>query len=492
LALLFVLLLLHIHAHGSAALSVLFFLPVAAATLWFSWWFNGNRSWTRWTVVRAALRIVFLLAFFCFLLSLFAYETDIHDAWWQTVPVVFAMVLLVPVRALPGLTVLACCVYLLTHYFVVCRHRRLPLALTMAWSGLYLYFGLTAFYYNTFSGATAEDVAAQDGVTVLMKNPDTSCSIFTTSQRHCPMRIFPRGLVRDPVTGRFVASYGSTPQITPRTTSSLWGFDPETQEIHFFKELSDTNQVRDLWFGGGERRFAVSGWSGRGGRRIFVYSLDDWSLMQTIEVERGPTDWGPFMVALVDAHVYTVTCWFPEVFMHHVESGAMVARYNGWKSGVTIFGGCFHTGAVAPRRKRLYVMNMDFRRQLLEFDLTDLSLQRSLDLPSGGFGLTVNEDAGRIFVMNHFPNLLIEIDLDTLDIVGGYPGIYNARYLAYDERRRRVYVADWSEGRLRVLDLNSGRYTRSYDVGGKPSAVIMDGDRLYVHSVVGIVQIDLD
>ncbi len=489
LLVIFVLLLLHMFVHGSIYLTILTFLPVVAVTLWFSWWFNGRRSWTRWTIVRALLRVVFLSTLFGALLALFAYETDMHDAWSQHVPLVSTALPFNVIKALPGLTALMLGAYVLTHYFVVFRHRLLPMVVPMAWGVAWLYIGITGFYYNTFSGMTADLVAAQDGVTVLFENPDTSCSIFTASEQQCPVRIFPRGLVRDPVTGRFVAAFGSTLHVSPRRASRLLAFDPHSNRANSFEELKDTNQFRDLWFSGKERRFAVSGWNDR---RILVYSLDDWSLLQMIEVERGPTDWGPFLVALVDAHVYTVTCWIPEVFMHHVESGALVARYNGWESGVAMFGGCFHMGAMAPRRKRLYVLNLALSKQLLEFDLADLSLLRSLDLPTiGGYGLTVNEDAGRIFVQNHFPNLLFEIDIDTLEIVGEYPGIHNARYIAYDERRRRVYVADWLEGRLHVLDLDSGRYTRSYEVGAKPSAVFLDGDHVYVHSVVGIVRIDL-
>ncbi len=486
----YTILLLHTFVHGSILLSTVTFLPVIALTLWFSWWFNGRRSWTRWAIVSAALRVLFLYASLGILLYLIVYRSDVHDAWSRQIPLIFTMVPIIPAKALPGFTALMFGAYAVTHYFIVFRLRRLPLLVTIAFLVAWLYCGVVAFYFNTFPGSTADEVASQDGVTVLLRNPDVSCSIFSARKRRCPVRAFPRGMVRDPVTGRFVLAFGSSLRVSPRSESNLLAVDPQSNEIYSFEEMKGTNQVRDFWFDGHERLFAASA---MGRSEIDVYSLDDWSLRRTIKVEKGPTDWDPFYVALMDDYVYVVKYWFPEVLKYEIESGVLVARYDGWKSGVAFFGGCFHMAAIAPRRRRLYVLNLASSKQLLEFDLDDLSLLRSLDLPViGGFGLSVNEEAGRIFIQNYFPNVVLDVDIDTLEITKQYQGIYNLRYLTYDEKRRRIYEADWAEGILKVLDIDSDRYIRSYLVGGKPSAIMLVADHLYVHSMVGVVRIDLD
>lgn len=490
LAAIYAIICLHTFVHGSILLSIATFLPVVALTLWFSWWFNGRRSWTRWAIVSASLRVFFLSAFLGVALDLIAYESGVHDAWSRQIPLIFATVPIIPIKALPGFTALMFGAYLVAYYFIVFRLKRLPLLVTITFLAAWLYCGVVLFYFNTFPGSTADEVASQSGVSVLFPNQDVSCSIFSAGERRCSVRVFPRGMARDPVTGRFVLAFGSSLRVSPRGESNLLAFDPQNNEIYSFKEMKGTNQVRDIWFEGHERLFAASA---MGRSEIDVYSLDDWSLRRTIKVEKGPTDWDPFYVALQGKYVYVVKYWFPEILKYEIESGMLVARYDGWKSGVAIFGGCFHMAAIAPRHKRLYVLNLAFSKQLLEFDLADLSLLRSLDLPAfGGYGLSVNEEAGRIFIQNYFPSVVLDVDIDTLKITKKHQGIYNLRYLTYDEKRRCIYEADWVEGMIKVLDIDSDRYIRSYLVGGKPSAVMLVGDHLYVHSVVGVVRIDLD
>jgi DNA-binding beta-propeller fold protein YncE len=127
---------------------------------------------------------------------------------------------------------------------------------------------------------------------------------------------------------------------------------------------------------------------------------------------------------------------------------------------------------------------------LVEVGLDDFAMRREMRLPSG---ITIFSLPGahRVLLPSYYQPKIFEVDLDRWKLVRTIHAAPNIFSLAYDEGRRLIYATSRTTGTLQVIDYNSGRVVREDVIGNKAQPLYDDGDRLFIGSEFGIIEIDL-
>ncbi len=131
-----------------------------------------------------------------------------------------------------------------------------------------------------------------------------------------------------------------------------------------------------------------------------------------------------------------------------------------------------------------------YELSLVEIGLDDFAIRREMRLPSG---VTIFPIPGthRVLLTSYYQPKIFEVDLERWELVRTIHAAPNIFCLVYDEGRRLIYATSRTTGTLQVIDYNSGRVVREDVIGNKAQPLYDDGDRLFIGSEFGIIEIDL-
>ena len=142
-------------------------------------------------------------------------------------------------------------------------------------------------------------------------------------------------------------------------------------------------------------------------------------------------------------------------------------------------GGQFPDGlAYDPAHARLFVSD-EAGGALRVFDAKALKPLGSVALGGEAGNDRYDPASGHIFVCDQTKDGLAEVDPVTLKVLRAFPVARGTHPhgLWVDGPRRRAYLACQGDGRLRVLDLDSGRVLQDLPVGEDPDVLAWDGGR---------------
>src|SRR5438067_4004534 len=99
---------------------------------------------------------------------------------------------------------------------------------------------------------------------------------------------------------------------------------------------------------------------------------------------------------------------------------------------------------------------------------------RTVAVGLGPSAVAVAEDSGRVFVANYNDGSVSVLDARSGDFLRTVPVGTAPDALAVDERTGRVFVANLSDDSVSVLDAHSGDLLRTTAVGQGPTALAVD------------------
>lgn len=121
-------------------------------------------------------------------------------------------------------------------------------------------------------------------------------------------------------------------------------------------------------------------------------------------------------------------------------------------------------------------------------DMTSLVAGETLALPSGASVMTYSPGAKSVYVAGNSvrqPNgkmagRIFEVDLTTRKVTRTLTTMPNVSALWVADETQQLWVASRTQEKLEVLDLQTGKTLKTLDVGEKPVAFAVSGNRLYV------------
>ncbi len=137
-------------------------------------------------------------------------------------------------------------------------------------------------------------------------------------------------------------------------------------------------------------------------------------------------------------------------------------------------------------RNRVYLADL-YREKLLEFDATDLVVQRELPLPGVAQDMAVSADGTHLFVARVGQPLLV-LDLASGGTVASLQAASHGRHVALSADGARLAVTT-SIGGVHLVDVPGLAVIRSWNLGGTPGrpAFAPDGELLVVPNADGWV-----
>ncbi len=477
-------LMLELQWHRSKVLAMLSALPAVWLAAWFSKWLEGG--WTRTAVRWAAVRGVLLLLLLLVLLLLLDHQHKDRGAWGIWIPAMTLDFIPSMMVALPWV-VIGCAAGLATSYwFLVVRRRRAPFVVAFVWPVIWAYLAFNGFYRVSFGHADPRKIAAQPGVTILAENHQLSCTLW---QKHCTARLFPRGLSLDAATRTLYATFGSTTSLH-RQDPKLLAVPLDGSEPAWLPGTTDANQLRNLDIDSAQRILAFSQW---GSRRVSIYNLDTRRPLREIPYPLQKNDgYEPFNVLIDGKYIVVFEIWYPRVVVYDWRAGKLVRYVDLYDAGLIGNGVQLVGGALSRHRGKIWVGLAQPGANVLELDLATLKPLREVDLDTTfPASFTYDDEQGRIYTTSFRSSAIEVVDVDKMKKVDEISGVIGARDTLVDAKHGYLFISDYLKGRLDFYSFSRRTITRRVNVGPKPAAAVVYGDKVYVNSGVGIVGIRL-
>ena len=160
-----------------------------------------------------------------------------------------------------------------------------------------------------------------------------------------------------------------------------------------------------------------------------------------------------------------------------------------------VFGGAFFLHLDRAQNK-LYALvdlkNSRRRMGLLEIDLQSLALERTALLPKGP-RMAVAKGRDHVLIPTTYSGKVIEFSLSEMRVVRTIHAAPRISEIKHDKKRGLFYALCEASGKLLVINDDQGQVVRAIPVGLKARPMEYDetGDRLFVGSRLGILEIDL-
>ncbi len=343
-----------------------------------------------------------------------------------------------------------------------------PMALSFVlFQHLYQRGGLPSF-------VSQEAIEAQPGVSIVYQSPE--------------MQEHPRDICLDD--GVLFLSYGCTFCPVEEKVPNLIRVDLQTDEV---RELI-VGPVREFSCPVGAEHLAIAPWHSES-----VHLVDKAELTIARSIPSGfrryITIWEP-MSLLYDPDrevVHVTNDVEPALMVFSTATGELLDVENLWEDGhITLYG----TPAQSPRRDlsgdRLF-FTAGPGDNLYEYDVDSASITRILALDDiAGTGLLISEATDRIWYQSSVNDALFEIALDDFEVVHAHDGRRFSRGLRLDPERGWIYLLNYFGGELLVYDPEAREYLGSIEVGGRPNAMVLVDDHLWIHSMAGAIDVDLE
>jgi hypothetical protein len=106
--------------------------------------------------------------------------------------------------------------------------------------------------------------------------------------------------------------------------------------------------------------------------------------------------------------------------------------------------------------------------------------------------LVLDDDRDLLYYQNGCFRQLYQIDTKTFEVRRTFSGEGHARCLRLDPRRNCIYVLGYFSGTVFPVDLDTGKRPWTVRVGGLPHGMDLQQDTLWVNSMFGVLQLDLE
>ncbi len=340
--------------------------------------------------------------------------------------------------------------------------------------------GLALFWhfyeYGGPGGAVSEAaLTSQPGVTLVYRSD--------LGQAH------PRDICVDPDRDELLVTYGCTACPIEDPMPGVVRVDLATGTTQTFI----SGPVREIDCNNASRELPIAPWLDQ---RVIVLDRDDLSVVRELRPEwRGQIDiWEP-MAILEDPSVgrYFVTNDVTQgVMALDAQTGAWLGHHDFWQEGrVTLYGLPAYSMVQGHPGGPVYFTSGP-GENLYALDPASLEILRAARLDDlAGTGLALDEDNDRLWYQSSFDDRLLEIRASDFTVIRDLGGERYARGLVYDPGRERLYLLGYMSGTLRAIDLATGSTLWTLRVGGRPNAMEMAGDALWLNSMAGVLRVDL-
>ena len=341
-----------------------------------------------------------------------------------------------------------------------------------------LSFFLFQFLYEKgglASLVSEEQVLAQPGVKQIFHGGDI--------QRH------PRDICFDQQRNAMFLSYGCTFCAIEEEVPSLIKVDLQSGEsLKYY-----SGPIREFSCPKNADLIAVAPWHSED---VILIRRDDLQEHQRIHshFQKYITLWEP-MSLIYDPtlqKVFVTNDVEPAVISFSTTSGRLDKVLNLWTDGyISLYG----TPAYSPRQpiagKTIYFTSGP-GDNLYAVDPHSLEIVKSVPLGDiAGTALLVSPSKELIWYQSSVNDQLFVIDQNDLTVKNTLKGERFSRGLLYDEKRDLLYLLDYFGGKFISMDPYTGKRYGAIDVGGRPNAMIMNNDKVFIHSMLGVLELDL-
>ncbi|MFC2091210.1 YncE family protein [Elusimicrobiota bacterium] len=383
-------------------------------------------------------------------------------------------------------------IWLLIYYSITIKRGKLRIPVTLLvplfLTGiLYYHF----YYLGGIYNYSSKNILTQKGVRIVFSRDDLiSDDEATLKKWHKRDSYFPRDIYIDKDSGSIYANYANTNDEPDVKSVTLIKIDIDKNEPqYFFSNYIKVFKILD-------DSLIVSPFSHRS---IYILNKMDFSIIREIPSQDELQYWETLdiLYSSMDNSLYILNDVSAAVLKYDYGSGRLLKTLE---PDFIKYGGGLICPRLRKRSNRLYVLGYMSPYDVIELEPISLRITRKLSLGSSGplslgaTALEMNDSESSLYVQDGGKKTLYEIDIETLKIKRRLKGDIHSRRIYFDKKRNALYIAGFFRGRLKALDLKSGKTAWTVRVGGKPYGIALDHDNdlLYVNSCTGIVRLDLD
>lgn len=383
-------------------------------------------------------------------------------------------------KAMTWLTLAAFCVWLGLYYVIAVKFGMLRIFVSMVLPILFtlgLVFHL--YRYGGIGGLRSWKVCRQKGVEV---------SFRFKKMGHFKIPPHPRGIFYDSTRNALFVVMGATygysdgyPTVIRRDLTS-----GETQAFV-------SRNVRRIGFDQKTRLLYVAPWYQDYYYRI---SMDDMKsvIKQHNQISGILQTWEPMdvMIDVSKPRIYIGNDGEQALVSYHSETGKLEKVLHLLKEKHLGLGGPVWHLRQSEKTHRIYFITGP-GHHLFEVDPDSLTVLRKKKFHDViGTALEIDDDNQLLYYQKGGFNHIYEIDIASFDVRRTFRGETHARRLCLDRKRNALYVLGYLSGTLFSIDLQTGRRQWRICVGGLPHGMALHGDTLWINSILGVLNVNLD
>lgn len=441
---------------------------------------------SRWGIAWAAAGVLLWTVLFLFWTEYPARSSGDATHTRAMFPVAFHFAGIV-FQSRPGLLVIFVPMWILAYYYIVVRHRRLRLTVTLAVPILLGIATLRVFYDDLLGGVSKKQVLSQPGVEIVF--PRESLANYDRNATDLEIWRFPRTISMDERRGKVYAGYGSTFFSNIQMPPTLLEYDLHLRAVRY---LVTGGQMRDFATRPDEDRIYLTCW---GCKDILEVDKREFQVSRRIDIDSGryADVWEPMGTYYLreTETLFIANSQDPMLIKFDLRKDRVVGVIDLKENGMVDRGGGFWNLQYSYRSKKLYLLPMPARTSVIEIDPVRFEITRHAGLPDWGSALALDDDRGFLYVQEFFGRTIWEMNMDDFTVTGRFRSPLHSRQIAVDGRHDRLYALGWASGNLVAIDRKTGEWVSEIWVGNKPHGLRLTDEHAYVLSTLGLIRLPL-
>jgi hypothetical protein len=405
------------------------------------------------------------------------------NSWvWNLIPPVYV--------AESYLTLAALLLWMFLYYFFTVKRRRLRIVTSIIIPFIFTFLLYYHYYYlGGIGNPSVGSIMKQTGVSIFYgKDNFPKKDYFDHNKWTKICKLYPRDLYYDANENALYSNYCSSEDDTLRKMPTLLRIDMDTKDTKYFVG----RYVKVFGINNSSLLVAPA-------QEARIYELDRNNL-SIIRTFKSQVDLGYWKVLDI-YHDLKRRCVYLST---DVDVG--LYKYN-FKTGKLLdsiipefidYGGGMINMTMSKKTNMIYILGYYSDYDIMEIDPEIFEIKRKLSLNTynlfslGSSCLILDDEAGLLYVQHSLNNKLYEIDLESFKVQKIVKGEKHARRMLIDKKRNTIYQTGYLSGKLTAVDIKSGKRMWTLKVGGKPYGLELHNDKLYINSMAGIIEIDLN
>jgi len=489
---------LHMFGIISSKLIPFFFLPVLllellASLIWkpIEKRLNVNFTWfiIRW-IFSLILRLLFWLGFYYAWVITVANMSQ--SAQWLKffAPQFYLMFILVFIGQ-KWITLITFAVWLLLYYVLTVKWRKLRLLTTMI---LPMLLGISLFVHLYYFGGTGglyeNKITEQPGVAKIFDPEELDADMVAPPI----IRIFiyqvaphPRGIFFDKNENALFIMFGCTYCEDTVHYPTIVRMDAATGDMWYFV----SSNIRKIYHNESSDTMLVAPWYQDA---FYELSKHDLSIVKEYPSQtQGLLQyWEPMDLLKSGNYLYVGNDVEQALVAYNLDTGRIEKVLNLYKLGLVKWGGPVWHIVQSEKTGYLYFAS-GMGENLFEVDPDSFRvLKHKSFVLDVGSALAIDDERGLLYYQHGAFGPLYEIDIDTFEVQRTFRGEGHARRILLDKERNCLYVLGYFSGTVFAIDLDTGQRLWRVRVGGSPHGMDLSDDTLWVNSMAGVFELDLE